>query len=136
MPKSISETGRLAGCSTATIRFYETIGLIPTSDRTSGGRRTFGWPDVNRLQFIRRARDFGISIDQIRDLLKSQTADPASCATARSIVQLRIDEIRQRQKELAWLESALQDMARRCDQSCGPAAAMPCTIFEDIGKSA
>ncbi|MBN9142547.1 MAG: MerR family transcriptional regulator [Novosphingobium sp.] len=61
----ISQAASLAGCSAPTIRYYEAIGLIPNAARTDGGRRSYGWPDVKRLQFIRRARDFGMSIDQI-----------------------------------------------------------------------
>ena len=136
MPMSISQAARHAGCSAPTIRYYETIGLIPNAARTDGGRRCYGWPDVKRLQFIRRSRDFGMSIDQIRELLVPAIDDPGSCTKAREIVQLRIDEVRERQLELARLEASLDAMARRCDASCGPSAAMPCTIFEDIAESA
>ncbi|MCB2057748.1 MAG: MerR family transcriptional regulator [Novosphingobium sp.] len=132
MPMSISEAARAAGCSAPTIRFYETIALIPPAVRTGGGRRTYGWPDVKRLQFIRRARDFGMSIDQIRELLTSPLDDAGSCAKAREIVRRRIDEVRERRLELARLEASLDAMAQRCDASCGQSAAMPCTIFEDI----
>lgn len=132
MPMSISEVARLAGCSAPTIRFYETISLIPSAARTGGGRRTYGWPDVKRLQFIRRARDFGMSIDQIRELLVTPPSDPGSCTKAREIVQQRIDEVRERRLELARLEASLDAMARRCDASCGQTAATPCTVFEDI----
>ena len=132
MPMSISEAARLAGCSAPTIRFYETIALIPSAARTGGGRRTFSWPDVKRLQFIRRSRDFGMSIDQIRELLVTPLDDAGSCTKAREIVQQRIDEVRERRLELARLEASLDAMARRCDESCGQSAASPCTIFEDI----
>jgi MerR family transcriptional regulator, copper efflux regulator len=136
MPKSISETARLSGCSTATIRFYESIGLIPPAARTSGGQRTFGWPDASRLQFIRRARDFGLSIEQLRELLRLPPTDSAGCSTARQIIQQRLDEIREKQTELIRLENSLVRMARRCDQTCGPSAAQPCTIFEDLRTAA
>lgn len=136
MPIPISDAARLAGCSAPTIRFYETIGLIPSATRTAGGRRTYGWPDVKRLQFIRRARDFGMSIDQIRELLAVPSDDERSCSAARVIVQQRIDEVRQRRIELARLEASLETMAQRCDASCGATAAMPCTIFADITDAA
>lgn len=134
MPMTISEAARLAGCSAPTIRFYETIALIPSTARTAGGRRTYGWPDVKRLQFIRRSRDFGMSINQIRELLMTSLSNADNCAKARAIVQQRIDEVRERRLEMARLEASLDAMARRCDENCGQSSAMPCTIFEDISE--
>lgn len=136
MPMSISQAARHARCSTPTIRYYEEIGLIPMAARTDGGRRSYGWPDVKRLQFIRRSRDFGMSIEQIRELLDPASDEPGSCTAARVIVQQRIDEVREQRLELARLEASLETMARRCDASCGPSAAMPCTIFDDIAGTA
>jgi len=136
MPMSISQAARHAGCSAPTIRYYEAIGLIPNAARTNGGRRSYGWPDVKRLQFIRRSRNFGMSIDQIRELLVPSIGDPGNCTKARGIVQQRIDEVKERRLELARLEASLEAMAKRCDANCGPSAAMPCTIFEDIAETA
>lgn len=133
---SISQAARHAGCSAPTIRYYEAIGLIPSAARTDGGRRSYGWPEVKRLQFIRRSRDFGMSIDQIRELLAPEVDDPGNCTKARDIVQQRIDEVKERRLELARLEASLEAMAKRCDTSCGQSATMPCTIFEDIAESA
>lgn len=136
MPMSISEAARHAGCSAPTIRYYEAIGLVPNAARTDGGRRSYGWPDVKRLQFIRRARDFGMSIDQIRELLASDADAVGGCTKARDIVQQRIDEVKERRLELARLEASLNAMAKRCDATCGPSPALPCTIFEDIADAA
>lgn len=135
MVMSISEAARHAGCSAPTIRFYESIALIPPATRSEGGRRGYGWPEVKRLQFIRRARDFGMSIDQIRELLVTPLNDDGDCSRAREIVRQRIDEVRERRAELARLASSLHAMAERCDASCGQSAAMPCTIFDDIADA-
>jgi DNA-binding transcriptional MerR regulator len=136
MPMPISQAASLAGCSAPTICYYEAIGLIPNAARTDGGRRSYGWPDVKRLQFIRRARDFGMSIDQIWELLALEADAAGGCIKARDIVQQRIDEVKERRLELARLESSLDAMARRCDVTCGPSPALPCTIFEDIADAA
>jgi DNA-binding transcriptional MerR regulator len=129
---TISEAARRTGCTAPTIRYYESIDLIAVAPRTAGGRRTYGWPDVGRLQFIRRARNFGMSIDQIRDLLVVPSDAAAACVSARDIVRQRLDEVRAQKKELARLEASLVVMAQRCDESCGAGAAMPCTIFNDL----
>lgn len=131
MRMSIGEAARLAGCSAPTIRFYESIALIPSATRTGGGRRTYGWPEVNRLRFIRRSRDFGMSIDQVRELLGTALDDAGSCAKARDVVQRRIDEVRERRRELARLEAALDALAKRCDEGCGRSFKSPCSILED-----
>lgn len=131
MSFSIGEVARLAGCSAPTIRYYESLGLIPSPMRTGGGRRSFGWPDVKRLQFIRRSRDYGLSIGQIRELTVA-AADDAACAKARVIVQQRIEELRARMLDMARLQASLEVMARQCDAGCGQNKAMPCSIFDDL----
>jgi DNA-binding transcriptional MerR regulator len=136
MAMSITQVAQRAGCSAPTIRYYEAIALIPPAPRTAGGRRTYGWPDVQKLQFIRRARDFGMAIEQIRELLAAPLDDRESCGMARDIVQQRIDEVRARRIELARLEASLEAMALRCDAGCGLSSATPCTLFEDIGATA
>lgn len=136
MPMAISQAARHAGCSAPTIRYYEAIGLVPNAARTDGGRRSYGWPDMKRLQFIRRARDFGMSIEQIRELLVPEADGPGGCIKAREIVQQRIDEVKGMRLELARLEASLDAMARRCDATCGPSPTLPCTIFEDIADAA
>lgn len=135
MPMSISQAARHARCSAPTIRYYEEVGLIPMAARTDGGRRSYGWPDVKRLQFIRRSRDFGMSIEQIRELLDPASDEPGRCTAARAVVQQRIDAVRDQRQELARLEASLEAMAKRCDTSCGLPVAMPCTIFDDIADA-
>jgi DNA-binding transcriptional MerR regulator len=65
---SIGLVARQAGCSVPTIR-YEEIGLLPAVPRTEGGRRVYGSATVRRLSFIRRCRDFGFSIVEVRELV-------------------------------------------------------------------
>src|SRR5215468_8189996 len=66
----IGEASELTGVSAKMIRHYESIGLIPEAGRRSSNYRDYGAEDVHRLGFIRRARDLGFSIDEIRDLLR------------------------------------------------------------------
>lgn len=132
MAMTISEVARRAGCSAPTIRFYEGIGLVAPAARTSGGRRSYGWPDISRLQFIRRARDFGMSIDQVRTLLALSRGDEGACQSARALIQDRLLDVRARRRELAALEASLKAMAGRCDESCGADGSQPCTIFDDM----
>ena len=69
MSLSIGQAADRSGCTPPTIRYYESIGLLPPTPRSDAGRRAYGPQEVARLVFIRRARDFGLGIPQVRDLL-------------------------------------------------------------------
>lgn len=135
MPLTISQAAERSGCSPPTIRYYESIGLVRTADRTASGRRTFGHPDVARLTFIRRSRDFGLSIEQVRELLTASTLPTDACAPARSIVAAHLKSIRTRRQELRELEVSLQSILARCQSNCTPTGSGGCTIFEDMTGS-
>lgn len=136
MPMTISELARRSGCTPPTIRFYESIGLIALAARTAGGRRSFGIPDVTRLQFIRRARSFGMSIDQVRELLAAEIDPTKGCNAARDLVQQRLEDVCARKAELEKLERSLRIMGDRCDSSCGASNSQPCSIFGDFAVAA
>lgn len=132
MAMTISEAGKRSGCSPPTIRYYESIGLLTPAERTPKGRRTYGWPDVSRLTFIRRARDFGLSINQVRELLVASGGPGGGCAPAAEIVESHLRAMRARRTELRLLESSLQAMLNRCNATCAPSGADSCSIFDDI----
>jgi DNA-binding transcriptional MerR regulator len=132
MSMTISEAGKRSGCSPPTIRYYETIGLLPPAERTPKGRRTYGWRDISRLTLIRRARDFGLSIDRVRQLLCASDGPGDGCAPAAGIIEEQLQAIRVRRTELLLLETTLQAMLKRCSASCAPGGAASCSIFEDI----
>lgn len=132
MSMTISDLSRRSGCTPPTIRYYESIGLIARAARTAGGRRAFGSSDVERLQFVRRARAFGMSIEQVRKLIEAAAAPVSGCGSARGLIQQRLDDIAAQRAELAQLEESLVNMAIRCDSGCGMGSSQPCNIFDDI----
>src|SRR3712207_4811466 len=87
-PAEALKIGALAertGTTTPTIRYYEAIGLLPPAGRQAGGQRRYGDDDVRRLTFVRRCREFGFSVEQVRDLV-ALVEDPArDCTEARDI---------------------------------------------------
>jgi len=133
MGLAIGDVARRSGCSVPTIRYYEEVGLLAPARRTAGGRRSYGHPDVSRLRFIRRARDFGMSIKQVRELLQAGAALGGACEPAKAIVRLRLEEVVRKREELEKLHAALATMLARCDRECAPAADC-CTIFEDMER--
>jgi DNA-binding transcriptional MerR regulator len=65
----IGEAARLAGVPAKTLRYYEDVGLIAPAKRTASGYRLYGWRELEQIEFIRRAKLMGISLDQIRELV-------------------------------------------------------------------
>ena len=89
----IGEASELTGVSAKMIRHYEGIGLIPEADRRSSNYRDYGAEDVHRLGFIRRARDLGFSIDEIRDLLKLWADKQRSSRDVKALTVAHLKEL-------------------------------------------
>lgn len=109
--------GRLAaatGVNLETVRYYERIGLMPRPARTASGHRAYEQAHVRRLAFIRRARELGFSIEQIRALLALAEPSRASCAEVKEIAQMHLGEVRAKLADLAKLESILSATIAQC----------------------
>src|SRR5262245_60203874 len=93
---AIGELSRRTGCNMETIRYYERIGLTPAAHREQSGRfRRYDGDDVARLRFIRRARELGFTLDEVRALLRLAAGDIAGVrAEARRIAAAHVTEIR------------------------------------------
>ncbi|PYE89029.1 MerR family transcriptional regulator [Phyllobacterium leguminum] len=125
----IGEASRASGVKVATIRYYEQIGLISAPPRTEGNRRLYDRRDIERLLFIRHARDLGFEIDAIRTLLDLQDNPDQSCATADAIARARLSDVESRIAKLLSLKVELQRMLEctahgRVDQ---------CRVIEVLG---
>jgi DNA-binding transcriptional MerR regulator len=130
MPLSIGRVAEKSGCTPPTIRYYESIGLLPSPARSLSGRRSYGARDVARLAFIRRARDFGFGIAEVRELLAASDAPADGCRAARPVVEEHLRAVRAKRAELMALEKALRTILSRCDEACQTGSAGPCAIFE------
>jgi MerR family mercuric resistance operon transcriptional regulator len=109
--------GRLAaktGVNLETIRYYERIGLMPRPALTKGGHRSYTEVHARRLAFIRRARELGFSLDEIRALLVLAEPGHASCAEVRPIAQAHLDSVRSKLADLGKLETILAETVNRC----------------------
>src|SRR5215471_11372278 len=89
----IGEMSRLTGVHIETIRYYEKIGMLPAPPRSKSGRRVYGPKETRILSFIRRGRELGFTIDQIRALLNLAGPGKASCAEVREIAKHHLDDI-------------------------------------------
>lgn len=103
------------GLSPEGIRFYEAEGLLPAPARTEGRRRIYSLGHLKRLAFIRRARELGFTLDEVRALLKLADATPESCVKARNMAAGHLTDIRRKIADLRTLERVLAQTVSRCD---------------------
>lgn len=109
----IGEASRRAGVKPATIRYYEGIGLLPLPPRTQGNRRTYGTADVQRLKFIRHARELGFDLDAIRQLLALAGLPEEPCEEADAIARAHLAGVEDRIVRLAALRDELKAMVEQ-----------------------
>lgn len=119
-PFSIGELSRLTGVHIETIRYYERVKMLPTPPRTAGGRRTYDQSHRRTLGFIRRARDLGFSLHEIRALLDLGGSGGASCAEVREIASLHLASVRAKLADLARLEAILSETVGQCTGNVTP----------------
>jgi|RhiMetdeSRZDD1v2_1073273.scaffolds.fasta_scaffold78768_5 MerR family mercuric resistance operon transcriptional regulator len=100
--------------SIETIRYYERIGILAKPARSNGGHRLFADEHGQRLVFIRRARELGFSLAQVRVLLGLTGGRRLTCAKVKSITEQHIADIRRKVKDLRRLERVLNAMVARC----------------------
>ena len=114
---AIGELSRRTRCNVETIRYYERVGLLPKARRERGGRfRRYDSDDVARLRFIRRARQLGFTLDEVRGLLRLAVADGDHVrAEARSLVGAHVAEIREKIADLQAMEQVLVDAMCECE---------------------
>ncbi len=122
----IGHLATVTGCKVQTIRYYEQIGLLSRPHRSAGNQRLYGPEAVDRLQFIRHARQLGFSLDAIRNLLGLLDQPAQSCKTADTIARIQLAEVEERIAQLQSLRIELKDMIHQCSGG----AVSDCTILE------
>jgi Cu(I)-responsive transcriptional regulator len=128
---AIGELGRRTGTKVETIRFYERIGLLAAPLRTAGNYRAYGPEHLSRLSFIRRSRDLGFSLDQVRALLDLSDDRSRSCQAVDAIAAQHLAEV---DRKIADLQALRRELASMIDQCrCGTVA--ECRIIEALSPA-
>lgn len=133
----IGALARRSRCAIETIRYYERIGLLPPPDR-DGRFRRYDRDAVARVAFVRRARELGFSLEQVRGLLRLAEPDAAGaalCGQARAIARAHLAEMRRRLADLRALIGALAEMGRACAASRAPECPMLTALFAPPGAA-
>jgi MerR family mercuric resistance operon transcriptional regulator len=130
---AIGTLSRLSGVNIETIRYYERVKMLAPPPRTAGGRRIYGANDLRILVFIRRARERGFSLDEIRALLRLGGPAKASCREVREIAAHHLEDIRRKVSDLKKLERLLARTVARCSGRIAP----ECPVLDilDIQRS-
>ncbi|MEQ8441290.1 MAG: helix-turn-helix domain-containing protein [Alphaproteobacteria bacterium] len=126
---TIGLVSKTTGCKVQTIRYYEEVGLIPSPDRSSGNQRVYEQDHVERLRFVKHARELGFSIASIRDLLSLSDVPDQSCSAADSIARDQLVQVEQRLERLRILKLELERMIEQCDGG----RIKDCRIIEVLG---
>ncbi len=111
---SIGQLARRAGCKVETVHYYEKTGLMPEPPRTEGGHRCYALADVKRLNFIRRSRELGFSIEQIRELLRFIDEPDHYCGEIKAMAMQQAREVQKKIDDLERLKDGLNRMVAQC----------------------
>jgi len=126
---SIGELAKATGVKVVTIRYYEQIKIMPAPSRTEGNYRRYGQQQLHRLQFIRRCRDLGFTLDHVRDLLCLSAETDQDCSEVDRITVNHLKEIERKRADLGRLAAELRRIKDRCPGK-GPIA--NCRILEAL----
>ena len=129
---SIGELSRRTGVNIETIRYYERIKMMPAPARTASGRRVYGAAETRSLAFIRRSRELGFTLDEIRTLLAlSAEGGQGTCAEVRELAASHLADVRAKIADLRAMASVLSDAVRRCDAGELPG----CPLIETLSQT-
>lgn len=127
----IGELARSTGTKVETIRFYEKVGLLPAPDRTEGNYRDYSQSHLARLSFVRRARDLGFTLDQVRALLTLADDRDQPCSAVDVVAREHLGQIDQKIADLQALRRELGGLISQCGQG----AISDCRIIEALGPA-
>jgi DNA-binding transcriptional MerR regulator len=114
---SIGDLSRRTGVKVPTIRYYEEAGLLAAAGRTAGNQRRYGAAELERLGFIRHARDLGFSIEAITALIDLQDHPDKTCRAANEIANSQLAAVRAKIDRLKRLERELARILEKCEGS-------------------
>ncbi|HAY06323.1 MAG TPA: helix-turn-helix domain-containing protein [Hyphomonas sp.] len=129
MQFTIGRLADAAGCKVQTVRYYEQVGLLRRPERSGGNQRLYSQVDIDRLTFIRHARDLGFPLDAIRDLISLSDRPDQPCDAADAIAREQLSEVKRRIEHLQALRLELERMIEQCSHG----RISDCRVIEVLG---
>lgn len=111
---SIGDLADATGTKVVTIRYYEKIGLLPAAPRTAGNYRAYDAASLRRLRFIRRCRDLGFTLEQVRQLLSLASDEERDCKDVDRIALEHLAAVERKVADLRRLAGELRRISHRC----------------------
>lgn len=127
---NIGQASKATGVSTKMIRYYEQIGLISAALRTASSYRTYGESDIHTLQFVRRARDLGFSVEQIRELLALWRDRSRASSDVKAVALEHVVELERKIAAIQEMTKTLKHLASNCHGDNRP----ECPIIEEMAN--
>ena len=121
------------GCNIETIRYYERVGLLPPPPRSAGGHRLYGERLMRRLNFVRRSRDLGFTIEEIRELLRLVDGGNYTCRKVEKLTRDHVRQILRKIADLRKLERVFETMAAQCSGDAVPDCPIIDALFDPGG---
>jgi DNA-binding transcriptional MerR regulator len=116
---------RSRGVSAHTIRYYERLGLLEPPRRTESQYRIYGEENEERLRFIQKAKRFGLSLDEIKQLIAIRTQGTPPCASLKTMVKQRLDDLNRQIEEMISLRQELASRYEEIDKSLPDVSTSP-----------
>ncbi len=129
-PFTIGALSKGTGCHIETIRYYERIGLMPKPPRSPGGHRLYQDDHLRRLTFIRRSRELGFTLEEVRGLLRLVDGGSYTCAEVKTLTLDHAAEVRRKVADLRKLERVLKEMAAECEGGEVPECPIIDTLYQ------
>ena len=125
---TIGKVAEQTGCHIETIRYYEKENLLPPPGRSAGGHRLYTSDLIERLVFIRRSRELGFSMQEIRELLSVVDGHHVSCERVKNLADTHLSDIRSKISDLRRMETTLRELSNQCSGDDVP----ECPIIEAL----
>lgn len=126
----IGELASETGVNIETIRYYEREGILPMAPRAANNYRSYSDAHLRRLRFVRRARDLGFTLGEVRRLLSMIDGGDYTCAEVKAVGEKHLDDVQARLADLRRLEHALVELVSNCSGARTPDCSMLETLFD------
>ena len=128
---TIGALSKQTGCHIETVRYYERIGVLLKPPRTEGGHRLYGREHIKRLMFVRRSRELGFSLGEIRTLLKLVDGKQYTCREVKALMEEHLGDIKKKISDLKRLQKTLADISSQCEGGMVPECPIIDALFEE-----
>lgn len=128
---TIGGLSKQTGCHIETIRYYERIGILSKPPRSEAGHRLYEREQIKRLVFIRRSRELGFSLDEIRTLLQLVDGKQYTCQEVKIVTDRHLEDVKKKISDLRKLQKTLGEISSRCEGGLVPDCPIIDALFSE-----